>query len=71
MLSLEEKRKAFLAAEWVRLDGLPSNPLAQKDCQHCGGHGVLDDGDMAPIYVNCTSCHTAEAVRPEESEATA
>lgn len=34
-------------------DGMPNHPKAKKNCQYCGGHGLLDDGDFACILVPC------------------
>lgn len=52
------KREQFLSAKWEISfkDGLPFNPLADKDCTKCRGHGITDDGGYAFTPNNCNEC---------------
>lgn len=55
----EARRAAFLAAEWrPGRDGAgPENPLADRDCDLCLGHGVCDAGyETGCVLVNCPRC---------------
>lgn len=53
------KRKMFEKATWVRnpLDLMPENPMAEKGCTVCGGHGVVDTNAFTgTLLENCPNC---------------
>lgn len=57
MTDLERRRREFERADWVRgADCYPENPKADPSCRKCNGHGILDDGDLAFMPVNCDVC---------------
>jgi len=39
-------------------DGYPAIETSQKDCPRCLGHGILDEGTIAPVFVHCDECWT-------------
>jgi len=55
----EDKRKKFEEAKWVvnKVDLMPENPKADKSCESCRGHGVVDEGHLTGcILSNCPDC---------------
>lgn len=54
MLDLDIEKIAIKT--WVRSteDFYPETPLADPGCGQCGGHGVLDAGDLMFMPDNCT-----------------
>ena len=59
VLSRQEKRKDFEKAKWVRntVDLMHDNPLAEKDCKGCDGHGVVEETCLiGGILENCSNC---------------
>lgn len=56
---MTQERINFEAAKWeTASDGMPKNPLADKNCKTCKGHGVCDAGfNTGCILINCPDCH--------------
>lgn len=54
-------REKFLATPTkLSWDGLPHNPNADKNCNTCGGHGIVDaGGDYGCMLVDCPTCWTS------------
>lgn len=51
-------RKEFEATKWKmhKFDGLPVNPNADPECKTCDGYGIVDDGFVGCLLVNCPDC---------------